>query len=706
MSFKRVFILLLAMTILMSGMGMAETEAFVQVPPSSDNEGSSIEDIPALHYYQGGIVSRSFAKGDSASSDLLNLSYVLANAPYIKLDTPSNWEVVISGGAAPYCCDALLLYQHDLSLDEYGDPWSLCDYFELDEYTFDYTFSQSGRYYWEFQLQDANGQSLVFQTRIFETYSSADESDETTVAGKVNSIISEYITDDMSDYTRARVLHDWLIGNADYDLTYTRYDASGVLLYGSGVCDSYARAYQMLLAAAGIESIIVTGKAGSSPDSYENHGWNLVKLDGSWYHIDCTWDDPPSGGMENHAYFCLTDEEMAVDHIWNKPENQIDYGMLVPDAEGGQYSEMISYDVHYDFAFSSASDYGEKLDRFVADKNYQPVIALYTGESIDGILDSLVSVTGEKMQNYMNQMLLASGAYPISVNGHFYIIEPDWLMPSSYIRIDESAFAISVNVSERIIPSSFGPNSSGFTWVSSDPSIATVTGKTEGTDTLYAVVKGVSAGSCTITVTGKNGGSDSFTVNVLPAYQPDFNLSLTETEGGVQLAWNHVPGVTFYEVHRVVGNLDVVIATASTPYTTITSDRLPNDVLQMICVVGIRNVNGSDVLSYRSNSVPYGEQVIRIEYDAVLPADLVSVGENAFAATNVKAVYISDGTETIASGAFANCNELRYVRIPGSVTDIAADAFSNCTIAAVVVEQGSYAEAFFTENYPNLTRIH
>ena len=23
-----------------------------------------------------------------------------------------------------------------------------------------------------------------------------------------------------------------------------------------------------------------------------NHAWNLIKLDGEWYQVDVTWDDP------------------------------------------------------------------------------------------------------------------------------------------------------------------------------------------------------------------------------------------------------------------------------------------------------------------------------------------------------------------------------------------------------------------------------
>ena len=106
-------------------------------------------------------------------------------------------------------------------------------------------------------------------------------------------------------------LHDWLVYNANYDYTYSNYTADGVLLKGIGVCDSYTRAYNLLLQQFGFECIRLSSNA-------MDHAWNLVKIDGQWCHIDVTWDDPNEGGYENHFYFGLTDEMMSKDHDWNR----------------------------------------------------------------------------------------------------------------------------------------------------------------------------------------------------------------------------------------------------------------------------------------------------------------------------------------------------------------------------------------------------
>ncbi len=108
-------------------------------------------------------------------------------------------------------------------------------------------------------------------------------------------------------------LHDWLTNNAYYDLNYEYYGVDGVLLRGYGVCDSYSKAYQMLCDAAGVPVSRVTGWAG------ESHAWNAIEIDGEWYYVDVTWDDPAGAalalsGEENRDYFCLNDDLMSLDH--------------------------------------------------------------------------------------------------------------------------------------------------------------------------------------------------------------------------------------------------------------------------------------------------------------------------------------------------------------------------------------------------------
>ena len=147
---------------------------------------------------------------------------------------------------------------------------------------------------------------------------------EITVAEKTKQVVREVVTTGMSETDIARALHDWLTDHAYYDLTYTYHDPKGVLLYQTGVCQSYSEAYQLLLAEAGIESRVLTGNARKPDGTLESHAWNLVKVDGQWKHVDVTWDDPTDGtaasnvplsGQEHHIYFLVDTSFILTDHM-------------------------------------------------------------------------------------------------------------------------------------------------------------------------------------------------------------------------------------------------------------------------------------------------------------------------------------------------------------------------------------------------------
>ena len=70
-----------------------------------------------------------------------------------------------------------------------------------------------------------------------------------------------------------------------------------------------------------------------------------------------------------------------------------------------------------------------------------------------------------------------------------------------------------------------------------------------------------------------------------------------------------------------------------------------------------------------------------------LPAAIKHVGDQAFMNTDVDKVILPEGTLSIGSQAFANCDALTRVVIPASVNSIAADAFADVDgVEGVVIE--------------------
>ena len=141
------------------------------------------------------------------------------------------------------------------------------------------------------------------------------------------SIIKQITNDSMSDYEKEVAIHDYIVNNTSYDadnlatntLPDYAYTAYGVLVKKKAVCEGYSEATKLLCNLAGIECEIVRG----SSSDYNLHAWNIVKIDGDWYMLDTTYDDPifynegKRVELITHDYFNITNVQLSKDHSWD-----------------------------------------------------------------------------------------------------------------------------------------------------------------------------------------------------------------------------------------------------------------------------------------------------------------------------------------------------------------------------------------------------
>jgi len=146
-------------------------------------------------------------------------------------------------------------------------------------------------------------------------------------------VLDQCITEDMTDFEKELALHDWLIDWGSYDESVHDPDTPmgrpdntnpyGMLVEGYGICLGYASTFQLLMDLAGVECMTVIG---ASADSTGDHAWNMVRLEGEWYCVDPTWDDPMgdlSGyfpqtlRLIHHRYFNVTSAYLReTGHQW------------------------------------------------------------------------------------------------------------------------------------------------------------------------------------------------------------------------------------------------------------------------------------------------------------------------------------------------------------------------------------------------------
>lgn len=163
---------------------------------------------------------------------------------------------------------------------------------------------------------------------------------------EVKAVLKKIITPGMNNHEKVKVIHDWVVLNLKYDTSYRKYTAYEGLQSGSAVCQGYSLLTYKLLKEAGISNRIVEGTAKPEGGRSQTHAWNLVLLDGRWYHLDTTWDDPmpDQAGVVSNAYYMRTDAQMRRDHSWTKsyPGASVEYHKTLTELveRGGQSVKM------------------------------------------------------------------------------------------------------------------------------------------------------------------------------------------------------------------------------------------------------------------------------------------------------------------------------------------------------------------------------
>ncbi len=144
--------------------------------------------------------------------------------------------------------------------------------------------------------------------------------------------LNNIITESMTDFDKIKAVHDFMIRNIDYNPKAARndffdtakYNAAGGYIVDRTISKGYANDFLVYMNALGIDCMYI---------SNNNHEWNLVKLDGKWYHIDLSWNDPSmdinylgynsdwqyrDGSDLKYTYFLISTEELQANDKGNK----------------------------------------------------------------------------------------------------------------------------------------------------------------------------------------------------------------------------------------------------------------------------------------------------------------------------------------------------------------------------------------------------
>ncbi len=144
-------------------------------------------------------------------------------------------------------------------------------------------------------------------------YSLMTSAQKEAVNDAIDEFRSEYITAGMSDFEKEMMIIQYIVENCEYEVgtNYSNSTTYSVLINGKAQCSGYADAFLQMAKGCGLNVRYVTSS---------DHAWNLIELDGDWYHVDVTWEDPRGTnnfgfGYLSNKYINLEDSEIKlIDH--------------------------------------------------------------------------------------------------------------------------------------------------------------------------------------------------------------------------------------------------------------------------------------------------------------------------------------------------------------------------------------------------------
>lgn len=227
----------------------------------------------------------------------------------------------------------------------------------------------------------------------------------------VSSIVN-YARAASTDVGRMLRASDYMCVNFQYDTVSTsddKYKPEKLLQNKTGVCQAYMLVYRAVLNELGITNITVSSEE-------MDHTWNMVYLNGSWYHIDVTWNDPISD-IPNRAYhtnFLLSDAGItATDHYsWD------DSYESVPSASNTKYDNFFWTNIKQAFPMK-----GDVL--YYVDADYSTINRdVYSYNLATGATTKLLQYSygyGTYYENY-NPIWVESGTLYYAVRHELYSI--------------------------------------------------------------------------------------------------------------------------------------------------------------------------------------------------------------------------------------------------------------------------------------------
>ncbi len=237
-----------------------------------------------------------------------------------------------------------------------------------------------------------------------------------------------------STYEKLKIFHDYLVLNSTFEkaddigsYNETIYNAfkNGTSAQGDIQCSGYAKSMLYLCDKAGIDCMVIVG----TNEEGLSHAWNKVKVEGEWYNLDCTWDDPilstPIHNYLRYNNFLVPDEWINQKTHYNINLKKLNTGdefvyFDPPKATADAQNYFKKNGYVYNDADSAEAAIKKELDSAAADGRSVAEIMVGSKDVYDTIKSRLKSYQDELNSKYSNVKGIADNC-----NEHMLIIQVD-----------------------------------------------------------------------------------------------------------------------------------------------------------------------------------------------------------------------------------------------------------------------------------------
>ncbi len=251
----------------------------------------------------------------------------------IKSQTKSNWTITkesdlneaIKSCLENYQKSVTINFKYQTSMDQVEAILSK----HIQKVTDTYPMLMIQNYYGKLS-QDSKGNlsaqvNFKYPLQVTNTLKKYDTQALSGMANMVNTLVKPY----MKDYEIEQALLMGLMNQVTYSLhedasinaTSMTHTLQGAFIGEKRiVCDGYAKTFMHLMNMVGVPTQLITGTSTDRLGESVGHAWNLIKIQGAYYHVDSTWADQHFETLGLYDYINEQDTYMAQDHVWDKSQ--------------------------------------------------------------------------------------------------------------------------------------------------------------------------------------------------------------------------------------------------------------------------------------------------------------------------------------------------------------------------------------------------